>query len=327
MRKLVVAASIIGAMTAVPVIANEGLYLGGRLGGSFLSNACNISGAPCTESGFSAGFFAGYDWNDYIALEFANDLLGSYKTSFVGDGASYIQQDNIGALTLAPKFSYSFTDDWSVFGKVGAAYTSHVDKTSLMGGVGVEYDFATAWSGRLEYQRINKATNDWFNTGIDTVWLGISYSFGKAAAAAQPPAEAPPVAEVLVMTKTFEQVSGQENFAFNVTQLDESNKSDLIPLIALMQENPESTVTITGYTDNTGPEEVNQRVSEERAESMAAYLESQGIDRSRMTVSGMGESNPVATNSTKEGRAQNRRVEFIVPKYEYSIEVLVEQNQ
>ncbi|KFA97889.1 OmpA family protein [Vibrio sp. ER1A] len=338
MRKTVVAASIIGAMTALPVIADEGLYLGGRLGGSQLSDACNISGAPCTDSGFSAGFFAGYDWNDYIALEFAYDWLGSYETSFI-DGTGYKQDANMSALTLAPKFSYPFTDDWSVFGKVGAAYTTYGDRTStaLMGGVGVEYDFATAWSGRLEYQRINDAKDDWFNTDVDTFWLGVSYSFGNAAAAAaataaaataaQAPAEEPPVVEAVVMTKTFEQVSGQENFAFNSTELDESKKSDFDPLIALMQDHPESTVTITGYTDSSGPEEVNQRISEERAESIAAYLEFQGIERSRMTVSGMGEANPIADNSTKEGRAQNRRVEITVPEFEYTTEEMVEKTQ
>ncbi|MGR5457346.1 OmpA family protein, partial [Vibrio alfacsensis] len=79
----------------------------------------------------------------------------------------------------------------------------------------------------------------------------VSYSFGNAAAAAaataaaataaQAPAEEPPVVEAVVMTKTFEQVSGQENFAFNSTELDESKKSDFDPLIALMQDHPEST--------------------------------------------------------------------------------------
>ncbi|MGR5297776.1 OmpA family protein [Vibrio mediterranei] len=338
MRKTVVAASIIGAMMALPVIADDGFYLGGRLGGSQLSDACNVSAAPCTDSGFSAGVYTGYDWNDYIALEFAYDWLGSYETSFV-DGAEYRRDANLSAITLAPKFSYPFNDEWAIFGKVGAAYTMYDDRksTALMGGIGLEYDFATAWSGQLEYQRINDAKDDWFNTDVDTFWLGISYSFGNASGAAataaaasatqEAPAEEPPVVEAVVMTKTFEQVSGQENFEFNSTQLNENTKSDYDPLIALMQDHPDSTVTITGYTDSSGPEEVNQRISEERAESIAAYLESQGIDRSRMTVSGMGEANPIADNSTKEGRAQNRRVEITVPEFEYTTEEMVEKTQ
>jgi OOP family OmpA-OmpF porin len=338
MRKTVVAASIIGAMmAAAPVFADEGSYIGARLGGSQLSDACNVSGAPCTDSGFSAGFFSGYDWNDYIALEFAYDWLGSYETSFVDGATAYRQDANMSALTLAPKFSYPFTDDWSVFGKIGGAYTVYGDrkKTALMGGVGVEYDFATAWSGRLEYQRINGVKDGWFETDVDTFWLGVSYSFGNAATAAAaaaavtqaPVEEQPTVVEAVILTKTFEQVQGQETFAFNSTELEDSRKSDFDPLIALMQEHPESTVTIVGYTDSSGPEQVNQRISEERAEAIASYLESQGIDRSRMSVSGMGEANPIADNSTPEGRAQNRRVEITVPEFEYTVEEMVEKTQ
>lgn len=339
MRKTVVAASIIGAMTAAaPVFADEGSYIGLRLGGSQLSDACNVSGAPCTDSGFSAGFFGGYDWNDYIALEFAYDWLGSYETSFIDGSTAYRQDANMSALTLAPKFSYPFTDEWSVFGKIGGAYTIYGDrkKTALMGGVGVEYDFATAWSGRLEYQRINGVKDGWLDTDVDTFWLGVSYSFGNAAAAAAaaaaavtqaPVEEQPPVVEAVILTKTFEQVQGQETFALNSTELADSKKSDFEPLIALMKEHPESTVTIVGHTDSSGPEELNQRISEERAESIAAYLESQDIDRSRMTVSGMGESNPIADNSTKEGRAQNRRVEITVPEFEYTVEEMMEKTQ
>ncbi|MFA0086751.1 OmpA family protein [Vibrio sp. 10N.261.51.F12] len=333
MRITVVAAAILSALTVPQVTADEGFYLGGRLGGSQLSDACNIAGADCTDSGFSAGFFGGYDWNDYIALEFAYDWLGNYKTSFVDNGIGYTQDSGLSAATLAPKFSYPFTEDWSVFGKIGAAYTTYGDRktTALMGGVGVEYDFATAWSGRLEYQRINDAKDDWFNTDVDTLWLGISYSFGNAAAAATAaaaaaattqvePAPTETVAAAVVMTKTFEQASGQENFGFNSTSLDEERLSDFEPLVVLMTDHPESSVEIVGYTDSSGPEEVNQRISEERAESIAAYLESKGIERSRMTVSGMGESNPIADNSTSEGRAQNRRVELTVPEFEYTVE-------
>ncbi len=66
-------------------------------------------------------------------------------------------------------------------------------------------------------------------------------------------------------------------------------------------------VSIIGHTDSVGSEEYNQGLSERRAESAASFLEAMGVDS---TTSGMGESEPVADNSTKEGRAQNRRVEI-----------------
>jgi OOP family OmpA-OmpF porin len=65
---------------------------------------------------------------------------------------------------------------------------------------------------------------------------------------------------------------------------------------------------VQGYTDATGRAAYNQGLSERRARSVANYLEAQGVASSRLTVKGYGEDNPVADNSTAEGRAHNRRV-------------------
>lgn len=66
---------------------------------------------------------------------------------------------------------------------------------------------------------------------------------------------------------------------------------------------------IVGYTDSLGSDAYNQKLSERRAESVKNVLIQEGVDASRLTSAGMGEANPVADNSTKEGRAQNRRIE------------------
>ncbi|HBE92089.1 MAG TPA: hypothetical protein DDW55_06005, partial [Gammaproteobacteria bacterium] len=72
---------------------------------------------------------------------------------------------------------------------------------------------------------------------------------------------------------------------------------------------------IKGYTDTSGPEAYNMKLSERRANAVADYLATNlGIDRSRMAVSGMGEADPVADNSTREGRIANRRVEVNIIK-------------
>jgi len=73
-------------------------------------------------------------------------------------------------------------------------------------------------------------------------------------------------------------------------------------------------VDVTGHTDSTGSAARNQQLSEQRAETVAEYLGSQGNAPQRFQVLGMGQNEPVASNSTAEGRAQNRRVEIrIVP--------------
>lgn len=75
-----------------------------------------------------------------------------------------------------------------------------------------------------------------------------------------------------------------------------------------------STVMVSGHTDNTGSAEYNLNLSKERAQSVAAYLQGQNVKASRFEVLGMGFSNPIASNTTDAGRTQNRRVEIkIIP--------------
>lgn len=75
-----------------------------------------------------------------------------------------------------------------------------------------------------------------------------------------------------------------------------------------------STVMVSGHTDSTGSADYNLDLSKNRAQSVASYLQGQGVKASRFEVLGMGSSNPIASNSTADGRAQNRRTEIkIVP--------------
>lgn len=98
----------------------------------------------------------------------------------------------------------------------------------------------------------------------------------------------------------------------------ELNKSDLLPessaeldrLIQLMNENKKMVIEIGGHTDNQGSDEYNMNLSQQRVNSVVSYLTKNGINAKRLTGKGYGESSPVATNDTEEGRELNRRVEF-----------------
>ena len=99
----------------------------------------------------------------------------------------------------------------------------------------------------------------------------------------------------------------------------ETDKYDLLPesyvelnkLVKIMKGNPTMTINIQGHTDSDGNAEYNLTLSENRANSVQNYLVQQGITKSRLTHEGRGLSQPIAENSTSEGRQKNRRVEFV----------------
>jgi outer membrane protein OmpA-like peptidoglycan-associated protein len=84
---------------------------------------------------------------------------------------------------------------------------------------------------------------------------------------------------------------------------------DVLNSVAIvLKEYGKTTVDVIGHTDSVGSEAYNQRLSENRARSVAEYLSGQGVIPARLLIAGMGESQPIASNSTPEGRSQNRRV-------------------
>ena len=109
-------------------------------------------------------------------------------------------------------------------------------------------------------------------------------------------------------------------FGFNKTNLSAGAKQSLSKFAASLQNNPQTNVQIWGFTDNKGTREVNDRVSAERAQVVKTYLNNAGVSNSRMTSAGYAWDNPVASNDTEAGRAQNRRVEVYITANEKMIE-------
>ena len=101
-------------------------------------------------------------------------------------------------------------------------------------------------------------------------------------------------------------------FASKSFELEPVSMIELNKLVGLMKDNPSVTIRINGYTDNVGNEADNLKLSDDRAKAVVSYLVSQGIDAKRLTSKGFGETQAIADNSTEEGKALNRRTEFIV---------------
>ena len=115
-------------------------------------------------------------------------------------------------------------------------------------------------------------------------------------------------------------------FDTNKADLKQASKNELSQFASKMADMVDTDITIYGHTDNTGSDAVNERLSNERAQSVANYLKNCGIASSRMTTEGKSYSMPVADNSTKEGRAQNRRVEIYISANENMIKAAEEGN-
>lgn len=109
-------------------------------------------------------------------------------------------------------------------------------------------------------------------------------------------------------------------FDTNKSTLTAAAKANLDKLVPVFQSYADTDIIIYGYTDSTGAVEYNQKLSEQRAASVKAYLASKGLNVSRFTSKGMGISDPIASNETTEGKAQNRRVEFAITANEKMIE-------
>jgi len=99
------------------------------------------------------------------------------------------------------------------------------------------------------------------------------------------------------------------NFAVNSNAVDAEGTEKVKVFAAFMKDVPEYKATIVGHTDSDGSDEFNQKLSEKRANHVKEMLIKEGVAADRLASSGKGESMPVATNATKEGRAQNRRIE------------------
>jgi outer membrane protein OmpA-like peptidoglycan-associated protein len=105
---------------------------------------------------------------------------------------------------------------------------------------------------------------------------------------------------------------GDVLFETGETQLRKEGMASLVEVVDLLQSEPDKNIRIEGHTDSTGDSQTNLEISERRATAVFEALVSLGVNADRITVAGMGEDFPIASNETEEGRAQNRRVDVIL---------------
>jgi len=107
-------------------------------------------------------------------------------------------------------------------------------------------------------------------------------------------------------------IAADATFDFDSSDLKAEARGTYQRIAAVLQDFDQTIVHIVGHTDSVGAASYNQGLSERRAESAALYMRSRGVDGDRLVIEGRGENEPIATNSTADGRRQNRRVDIVI---------------
>ena len=109
-------------------------------------------------------------------------------------------------------------------------------------------------------------------------------------------------------------------FDTNKSTLTSTAKANLNKLVPVFNEYPDTNIQIYGYTDSSGADDYNLKLSQQRAASVKSYLSGKGLAKSRFATTGFGEADPIASNETVDGKSQNRRVEFAITANEKMVE-------
>lgn len=207
--------------------------------------------------------------------------LGSNPYVFGGLGRQWWQADNSEAID---NYDYEATHT-NVYGFLGGGFENRISEHVSLN---INYKFTHLLSEAYNILGTHDSPTNISQFGVELV-----YNFGKG------------IIE-LVNLEDIEAVT----FEFNSVKIT-SKSEDVIDYVEeALRQNPDLVLEIRGFTDNTGSDAVNMRMSKKRAMVVKQMLVDRGIAPTRLITTAMGHQNPVATNSTAEGRALNRRVEF-----------------
>jgi OOP family OmpA-OmpF porin len=323
-------ALLVACLFSCPVFSNDddpdsGGYVGARVGYSHNERSCMDTMVTCDKDDTGYGLFAGYDFNRHIALELSFNDIGDSVAKY----PSTTLEGKLREADLALKIAYPLYKQSRLYGKLGAAYwegevtgrNPTLDDSGvrpLIGG-GVEFPFADRWAARLEYQYIDQVGNDVMGHtnphffGVSLVWNFASRA--RATPVAMVTEHKPQAIAIAPEPAPEQRIVIDEQLGGPLFEFDKSiirNTAAIDPVIDVLMKTPSLNVSIIGHTDARGTAEYNQRLSEARANVVAKYLRSKGVMPNRIKVYGMGEDQPVADNQTEEGRAKNRRVEFVI---------------
>lgn len=323
-------ACLTGGMRAV---AQGGPFVGLELGASVPTNSNYRAHA---EAGIMGGPFVGYMWNEYLGLQGNLSITGQVPDNFPRRGFRKENQwTTLLGYTIGPRAQIPFGENLELYATVqGGGFTGlsgRLTQTSpgFLAGGGIDYYLTDQVSVGVfgRWHRAYQAPRPTFLVGLapddqgpsDARWavggIAMKYRFETPAAPPPPPPPPPPVAQAPPPPPPPAKkkiVLRGVNFDFDKATIRPDAARILDEAVATLKAEPDVQVLIVGHTDSVGSEAYNLKLSQRRAQAVRDYLVKHGISAARLRVKGMGESQPVASNDTAEGRAQNRRVELLV---------------
>lgn len=318
---------------------------------SLLANGFTDVSSSDDERDIGYKLFGGYQLNRILSLEGGYFDLGTFDYTATTTPAGTLNGSiKLNGLNFDAVGTLPLTEKLSLLGRAGLNYAKAKDSFSGSGaviptdpgastrdlnykfGVGLQYDFTKAFGVRAEAERyrIDDAVG---NKGdVDLLSLGMVYRFGRgkpAQQAAEPapaPAPAPvaviapvaaaaPVLVVVPVVARTEQYCSILDIQFEINQdeIQREEKEKLGVVGTFLKKYPDTTAVIEGHSDNVGSSVHNTRLSQRRAESVASYLvESFKLAPNRVTAVGYGDTRPLVSNDTEEGKRMNRRINAVI---------------
>ncbi|MPA79216.1 fibronectin-binding outer membrane protein CadF [Campylobacter coli] len=280
------------------------------------------------DNRYAPGVRLGYHFDDFwldqleLGLEHYSDVKYTNSTLTTDITRTYLSA--IKGIDLGEKFYF--------YGLAGGGYEDFSkgafdNKSGGFGhyGVGLKFRLSDSLALRLETRdqiSFHNANHSWVST------LGISFGFGakrekvvaeqvkevaiepRVAAPAQSQCPAEPREGAMLDENGCEKtISFEGHFGFDKVDINPAFEEKIKEIAQILDENARYDTILEGHTDNIGSRSYNQKLSERRAESVAKELEKFGVDKDRIQTVGYGQDKPRSSNDTKEGRADNRRVD------------------
>lgn len=288
------------------------------------------------KNAFAPGVFGGYNFNDYLGVEFAYDYLGKYTINDYRTKKGNRKKGSVWSqgIELAGRFMLPFTEDFEAFAKLGLFgfdtnnnVSGHLVAVRPFIGGGLQYYFTDNVFARFEYEYFRKligAHDFGVHPDAHVFTIGLGYSFGSRNA---PEVVAAPEPEkktsVVTRVKTLD---SDVTFGFDKSSLTAEGQAQLDSLTDEINndEIKNEEVAVIGHTDRIGSAAYNQKLSEKRAQTVANYLNSKGVFVN--SVEGKGKSEPL-TGSECDGLSRTKLIKCLAKdrRVEVSIKGEIEE--